>query len=301
MQTPTCTLTFTTYTTHFPTCNPKMAKIHYKFPPPPIIHITTTTHHPTIAMAKLIVLAFTIATLLAIASAHRTIVTTTIEEDDINPSSQRQQQCSRHLQGQQLRQCQTHLQQPDQTPFQQQQQTLQQCCQELRNVDQQCQCNAVKKIFAEVQQQQQQQQQQQETGPFGSQQIQRLKQKAENLPNQCNLQTRRQCQIKTGRECRQEVQGRQFNRCQRYVEQQSGSGYLRSVVSRPGQQGEVEQCCEELRNVDVECQCEAMKEVLNQAQRGQHQQGQEMRRVVENLKNQCNLEVQQCQIHSGMF
>ncbi|KAJ9537934.1 hypothetical protein OSB04_030667 [Centaurea solstitialis] len=256
-------------------------------------------------MAKLTLLALTIATLLALASAHKTIVTTVLEEDDTfdttNPSSQQQQQqqhCGRHLQGQQLRQCQTHLQ--NQNPSQQQQQTLQQCCQELRNIDQQCQCRAVKKIFAEVQQQQQQQQQQQETGPFGSQQTQRLKQKAENLPNQCNLQTRRQCQIKTPGQCRQDVQGRQFNRCQRYLEQQTGSGYLQTVVSNPEER---EQCCQELRNVEVECQCEAMKQVMRQAQGMQHQQQEmgEMRRMVEDLKNQCKLEVQQCQIQSGMF
>ncbi|KAJ9537938.1 hypothetical protein OSB04_030671 [Centaurea solstitialis] len=249
-------------------------------------------------MAKLTLLALTIATLLALASAHKTIVTTVVEEDEIfdttNPSSQQQQQqhCGRHLQGQQLRQCQTHLQ--EQNPSQQQQ-TLQQCCQELRNIDQQCQCRAVKKIFGEVQEQQQQQ-----TGPFGSQQTQRLKQKAENLPNQCNLQTRRQCQIKTPGQCRQEVQGRQFNRCQRYLEQQTGSGYLQTVVSNPEER---EQCCQELRNVEVECQCEAMKQVMRQAQGRQHQQQEmgEMRRMVEDLKNQCSLEVQQCQIHSGMF
>ncbi|KAI3716240.1 hypothetical protein L6452_23444 [Arctium lappa] len=253
-------------------------------------------------MAKLTVLiAFTIATLLAVTSAHRTIITTTIEDDTFDTS--RKQQCMQHLQGQQLQQCQIHLQQPEQS--QQQQQTLQQCCQELQNVDEQCRCKAVKQVFGEVQQQQQQRQQQQ-TGPFGSpsQEIQKLKQKAENLPRQCNLQTRKQCNIKTGNQCRQEVQGRQFNRCQKYLERQiTGGGYLMSAVWDRKQGGEVEQCCEELRNVDVECQCEAMKEVMREAQRAEQRRPEmgEMQRVVEDLKNQCNLEVEQCQVTSEMF
>ncbi|KAJ9537935.1 hypothetical protein OSB04_030668 [Centaurea solstitialis] len=246
-------------------------------------------------MAKLTLLVFTIATLLALASAHKTIVTTVLEEDDTtNPSSQ---QCGQQLQGQQLRQCQNHLQQPESLfPFpQQQQQTLQQCCQELRNVNPQCQCNAVKKIFGEVQQQQEQQGGI-FGGIFGPMQTQRLKQRAENIPNQCNLQTGRQCRVRTSGQCRQEVQGRQFNRCQRYLDQQTGSGY----GSNPDQ--EREQCCQELRNVEVECQCEAMKEVFNQGmqQQGQHQQPQ-IQRAVEDLMNRCNLEVQQCRISSGMF
>ncbi|XP_024980428.1 2S seed storage protein-like [Cynara cardunculus var. scolymus] len=257
-------------------------------------------------MAKLIVLAFTIATLLAFASAHRTIITTTIEDDtfDINTSS-RKDQCMQHLQSQQLQQCQRYLQQPNQSPFglpnPQQQQALQQCCQELRNIDEQCACKAVKQAFGEVQQQQQQQQQQ--AGPFGSQQTQQLKQKAENLPNVCNVQTRQQCNVKTVKQCRNQVQqAQQFNRCQKYLEQQAGSGYLRTVVSLEKQPQEVEQCCEELRNVDVECQCEAMKEVYNQAQREQQRpQMEQLGRMVQNLKNECNLEVEQCQVPSWRF
>ncbi|KAJ9537940.1 hypothetical protein OSB04_030673 [Centaurea solstitialis] len=202
-----------------------------------------------------------------------------------------------HLQSQQLRQCQNYLQQPDQTPFEHQQQTLQQCCQELQYVDQQCHCKAIKQVFSEVQQQVQQQQQQ---GPFGSMQIQKLKQKAENLQNQCNLQTRKQCQIKTMRQCQQQLQGRQFDRCQRYVEQQTGSGYLRSAVSSNPE--ERVQCCQELRNVEVECQCEAMKEVMRQGMQKEGMQEMGMiRRVVEDLKNQCNLDVEQCQLSSWMF
>ncbi|KAI3716238.1 hypothetical protein L6452_23442 [Arctium lappa] len=246
-------------------------------------------------MAKLILLAFTIATLLAVTSAH---ITTTIEDDTFEYNTNKKQQCSQHLQDQQLQQCQTYLQQPYQTPHTQQQQTLQQCCQELQNIDEQCRCKAVKQVFGEVQQQQQ------ETGPFGSS-SQQLKQKAENLPKQCNLQTKKQCNIKIGEQCRKDVQGRKFDRCQKYLEQTiTGSGgYLRTAVWKRKQADELEECCEEIRNVDVECQCEAMKEVMREAQGEEQRRPEtaEMRRVVQNLKNQCELEVEQCQIPSEMF
>ncbi|KAJ9537939.1 hypothetical protein OSB04_030672 [Centaurea solstitialis] len=247
-------------------------------------------------MAKLTLLVFTIAAFLALASAHRTIVTTTIA-DDTNPSSP---QCGQQLQSQPFWQCQTHLQQPESLfpipfplPFSQQQQTLQGCCQELRNVNPRCHCNAVKKIYGEVQQQQEQQGGI-FGGIFGPMQTQRLKQRVENLPNKCNIYTGTQCRVMTEGQCRQEVQGRPFSRCQRYLEQQTGSGYASNSEEMR------EQCCQELRNVEVECQCEAMKEVLNEAQRMQYQRP-EMPWMVEDLKNKCNLEVQQCQLSSRMF
>ncbi|KAI7747155.1 hypothetical protein M8C21_033334 [Ambrosia artemisiifolia] len=77
---------------------------------------------------------------------------------------------------------------------QQEQEILQQCCQQLQNLEEQCQCDAVKQVFREAWQQVQQQQRRQQQ--FGSQQSQRLRQKARILPNVCNLQSRR-CQIGT--------------------------------------------------------------------------------------------------------
>ncbi|KAL8237780.1 hypothetical protein R6Q59_018861 [Mikania micrantha] len=118
-------------------------------------------------MAKqLIALVLAFTALVAFATAHTTIVTTTIEDD--NPVS-RQRQCSQQLQGQRLNQCRMYLQQ-GQSPYevdirrQGQQQRVQQCCQELQNIDEQCQCEAIKQVFRDVQQQQQGQQ----VGPFGA-------------------------------------------------------------------------------------------------------------------------------------
>ncbi|MFS7984701.1 putative bifunctional inhibitor/plant lipid transfer protein/seed storage helical [Helianthus anomalus] len=295
-------------------------------------------------MAKLIVLALAFAALVAFATAHTTIITTTIEDE--NPISG-QRQCSQRLQGQRLNQCRMFLQQ-GQIPFeldnpqmgqQQQQQILQQCCQQLQNVEEQCQCEAVKQVFREAQQQVQQQQGPQSVPFVHSQQAQRLKQKAQILPNVCNLQSRR-CEIGiitttvtesnidipfrerpfgTGsQQCRETEIQRPVSQCQRFVEQQMQQSprSTRPYQQRPGQQqqrGLQQQCCNELQNVKRECQCEAVQEVARRVMRQpqQHQQqrrgqfgGQEMetaRRVIQNLPNQCDLEVQQCNIPYGMM
>uniref|UniRef100_A0A251TA69 Bifunctional inhibitor/plant lipid transfer protein/seed storage helical domain-containing protein n=1 Tax=Helianthus annuus TaxID=4232 RepID=A0A251TA69_HELAN len=154
-------------------------------------------------MAKQIVLALAFAALVAFATAHTTIITTTIEDE--NPISG-QRQCSQRIQGQRLNQCRMFLQQGQNIPRefdnpqmgrqQQEQQLLQQCCQELQNIEGQCQCEAVKQVFREAQQQVQQQQGRQSVPFRGSQQTQQLKQKAQILPNVCNLQSRR-CEIGT--------------------------------------------------------------------------------------------------------
>ncbi|KAI3675553.1 hypothetical protein L1987_85143 [Smallanthus sonchifolius] len=210
-------------------------------------------------MAKLIALALAFAALVAFATAHTTIVTTTIEDE--NPVS-RQRQCSQQLQGQRG----------------QQQQGIQQCCQELQNVEEQCQCEAVKQVFRDVQQQQ---------GQFGSQQTQQLKQRAQMIPNQCNLQSR-QCQI-----------GNIMTESNIDIPFRSGSQQCReSEIQRP-----VNQC-------QRECQCEAVEEVARKVMRQQQQGGRRqyggqqderemVRRVVQNLPNQCYLDVKQCSIPYG--
>ncbi|KAK1440019.1 hypothetical protein QVD17_05844 [Tagetes erecta] len=277
-------------------------------------------------MAKLIALALAFAALVAFATAHTTIVTTTIE--DQNPISS-QRQCSQRLQGKRFNQCRMFLQSPYQDNTQSQ--LTQQCCQELKNVDEQCQCEAVKQVLRDVQRQQQHQ-----MGPFGSQQTQQLKQKAQMLPNQCQLQTR-QCQIGSimtttttitddsnfdipfwhpskgsgsKQQCSQSELQSPINQCQRYVEQQVQSPWTMMIMKRGEQQQGLQQCCNELQYLERECQCEAVEEVARKVmkqQQGSSQYGgrrqsggqsemQVVRRVLQNLPNQCELEVQQCSI-----
>ncbi|KAF5781581.1 putative bifunctional inhibitor/plant lipid transfer protein/seed storage helical [Helianthus annuus] len=150
-------------------------------------------------MANLTIIALTLAALVAFDTAHTTIITTTIEDE--NPISE-QRQCSQRLQGQRLNQCRMFLmkgQINDEEYFPQmakpEEVILQYCCQELQNIEEPCQCEAVKRVYRDVKQQLQQQQGP-HFGPFGFQKIQKSKQKAQVLPNLCNLHSK-QCQIGT--------------------------------------------------------------------------------------------------------
>ncbi|GJX64204.1 2S seed storage protein-like protein [Tanacetum coccineum] len=203
-------------------------------------------------MAKLIVLALAFAAIVAFASAYSTIVTTTFEDDNqYSP-----QRCTQRLQGQRFNQCQKYLQQGqgafDQWwPFSQQsEQGVEQCCNELERVDQQCQCAAVQQVYQKAQQMQGQQ-----GGLFGGQKIQQLREKAQNLPNRCNLRVQscplprvitttitednRKSGSQSQQSCYQRIQGQRFQQCQRYIQeaQQSGSyGPLLMSTNKQGQQ-----------------------------------------------------------------
>nr|XP_043620134.1 uncharacterized protein LOC122591981 [Erigeron canadensis] len=309
------------------------------------------------AMAKLTLLALAFTALVAFATAHTTIVTTTIEDE--NPIAQ-VPMCRQRLQSQRLDKCHLYLQQ-GQIPYdelisrgqfqpgqiQGQQQLQQQCCQQLQNVDRQCQCEAVKQVFEQSRQIVQGQQQHQQ-GQFGSQRQleQQLEQKAQRLPQQCRLQVREQeCQIRGSsggfsnpqQQCSR-VQGQSFNQCQRFIQQaQQESGSLMRISRQSQQlQQQLQQCCNELENVQRDCQCEAFEEVYRQAvqqqqggrqqqqrpwqqqggqqrpwqqQGGQHQQQpwqqqggqQQIGQAMQAIRDQCNIEVQQCRVPSAMF
>nr|ARD06058.1 PawS-like protein 1a [Streptoglossa macrocephala] len=114
-----------------------------------------------------------------------------------------QGQCRRQIQGQQLNHCQMHVTQGiiRMTVENRSQQHLDQCCNQLQRMQEQCQCEAIQQVVDQVLRQQQQggrpqqyggQQQQQ-----GGQQQQILR-KAQMLPNQCNLRVQ-QCPIRIPR------------------------------------------------------------------------------------------------------
>ena len=148
-------------------------------------------------MAKVLIAAAIMIAFLALAEASRfrTTITTVVEEDE-NQGGQSQQRCRQQIrqQQQQLRHCQQYLSQ--RSPFEldimnqqgQQQQHLRECCQGLQNVEDQCQCDAVREAVRQVQQQGGRGEGQ------GGPEMQQVTQKARNLPQQCNL-GRRECQI----------------------------------------------------------------------------------------------------------
>ncbi|KAL6521108.1 hypothetical protein OROGR_017677 [Orobanche gracilis] len=135
---------------------------------------------------------------LATATTYTTTVTTTTFKDEVNPGQQ--QQCQRQLQGRQFRSCQRYLMQRSASDVEededalemmgtgnpdQKQQSLNECCQQLKNVNEQCRCEAIKRAV--------QQTQQKEGQPSTGQS--QVYQKAMELPRMCNMRPQ-QCQIR---------------------------------------------------------------------------------------------------------
>ncbi|XP_059282658.1 2S seed storage albumin protein-like [Lycium ferocissimum] len=130
-------------------------------------------------MAKLSLAAALLLCLLAVASANS--FTITVTEDDIdNPS----QSCQEQIQRQRLNHCRMYLSRSrqyelsmvtDDDKSNQAQEHLQQCCQEMRNMDTQCRCQALRRMVS------------QERGTQG-QQAERMLGRARYLPRMCNIQ-----------------------------------------------------------------------------------------------------------------
>ncbi|KAL6507730.1 hypothetical protein OROGR_023925 [Orobanche gracilis] len=145
------------------------------------------TKNITLAAALLVALVA-----MASATTYTTTVTTTTFEEEGNPGQQ--QQCQRQLQGRQFRSCQRYLSSQKSRPYTeededvlqmmgtgnrgQRQQSLQECCHQLKNVDEQCRCEAIRCTVRQMQQKE------------GQQQIgesQQVYQKAMDLPRKCNM------------------------------------------------------------------------------------------------------------------
>ncbi|KZV34983.1 2S albumin precursor [Dorcoceras hygrometricum] len=135
---------------------------------------------------------------LAAANTYTTTITTTIDDID-NPGQQ--QQCQRQLQGRRFQSCQRYLQQGRQggrddsedgelvLPAEsrgEQSESLRQCCDELRQVNERCRCEAIKQAVRE---------QQQEGGGYRGQEFEEVYDRARNLPQRCQMRHPRQCQL----------------------------------------------------------------------------------------------------------
>nr|ARD06072.1 PawS-like protein 1b [Streptoglossa macrocephala] len=151
-------------------------------------------------MAKAVLIALAIFAFAGVSAYTTTVTTTTVEDngrwfiDSLETNTRGSQgQCRRQIQGQQLDHCQMHLSQGmiRMTVENRSQQHLDQCCNQLQRVQEQCQCEAIQQMVEQVYRQQQQQQQ------YGGQQQQILR-KAQMLPNQCNLRVQ-QCPIRIPR------------------------------------------------------------------------------------------------------
>ncbi|KAK2639527.1 hypothetical protein Ddye_027322 [Dipteronia dyeriana] len=146
-------------------------------------------------MAKLAALSTFFAVLLLVANAYayRTTITT-VEIDEENSRWDRpgsQQQCREEIQQRDLSDCEQYITQSrgqgrvmmmtDGANPERQSQSLQQCCKQMRQLDDKCQCSALKQIVQEGQQYGRQ-----GRGPEQMQMMER----AQTVVSQCNLPQR---------------------------------------------------------------------------------------------------------------
>ncbi|XP_059283199.1 2S sulfur-rich seed storage protein 2-like isoform X1 [Lycium ferocissimum] len=131
-------------------------------------------------MAKISLVAALLLCLLAVATANT--FTVTVKEDDME--NQGSQRCQEQIQRQRLNHCRMYLSRSrqyelsmvtDDDESNQAQEHLQQCCQELRNMDTQCRCQALRRMVS------------QEQGTQGHQ-AERMLGRARYLPRMCNIQ-----------------------------------------------------------------------------------------------------------------
>ncbi|KAJ8555733.1 hypothetical protein K7X08_013229 [Anisodus acutangulus] len=136
-------------------------------------------------MARVMILAAILFMAVTVSSSR--IMTITIAEDAENPQSQRCQQ--QIQQAQKLRSCQQYLRQ--QTQFQEEEDKVsrdkQQCCEQLRQIQEpQCRCEGLSQVVQHAQQQ----------GELQGRERQQMIRTAENLPGLCQLSPQR-CEIQT--------------------------------------------------------------------------------------------------------
>ncbi|XP_047320784.1 2S seed storage albumin protein-like [Impatiens glandulifera] len=149
-------------------------------------------------MAKLTIFALLALFALAhVATAFRTTVTVVEEEEDFNPARP-QQRCQEQIQRQQqLRHCQMHLKEKFRRQSsvlamstddnnEDEDQYLDQCCQQLRNLNEQCRCKGLQ----EAVRQQQQQTRGEERGQTEQRQKKKIVEEAERLPSRCDVSPR---------------------------------------------------------------------------------------------------------------
>ncbi|KAL5722891.1 hypothetical protein ACHQM5_006351 [Ranunculus cassubicifolius] len=136
-------------------------------------------------MARLAIVGALLMVLLAIAQAstYRTIITTEIDEPIQLTVSQR---CRQQIQGMRMNSCMRYLQ--PYMLFPQMGEQVQQCCNELNNVSDECKCEAIEQTVENVMSYQGQGQR----GQQQQQQMREVMQKAQQLPQMCGFQ--QQCE-----------------------------------------------------------------------------------------------------------
>ena len=102
--------------------------------------------------------------------------------------------------------------------------------------------------------------------------------------------------------CQEQIQRVEMGSCEQYVSQSRPRLALRGIHSSRGDQGRVQECCEQMRQVDRQCQCEALRSLIEeqtQQQRLKQEETQEVMRRATEIQRQCGLP--DCQSQSIWF
>ncbi|KAI7736197.1 hypothetical protein M8C21_007978 [Ambrosia artemisiifolia] len=92
-------------------------------------------------------------------------------------------------------------------------------------------------------------------------------------------------------QCRSQIQSQQLDHCQMHLTQ--GIQNPRRPFQR--EQQHLQQCCSQLNQVNPECQCDAIRQVFNEARRQGGQRAiSQIASKAQRLPNDCGLEVQHC-------
>lgn len=102
--------------------------------------------------------------------------------------------------------------------------------------------------------------------------------------------------------CQEQIQRVELGSCEQYVSQSRPRFALRGIHGSRGDQERVQQCCEHIRQVDRQCQCDALRSMIEEQTRQQRPEQEEMqeamRRATE-IQRQCGMP--DCQSESIWF
>ncbi|KAI4388171.1 hypothetical protein MLD38_000526 [Melastoma candidum] len=130
-----------------------------------------------------------LAALTVAVSSHRTTVTTVVVDDDENPGTICRERvrvhnllhCQHYLsRGRQILEMRGGMEEPERR-----QQQLQECCQQLRKMEEQCRCEGIRKVVREQSQREKLQ------GP----ELRELVQRAQDLPSMCRVPLQQRCEM----------------------------------------------------------------------------------------------------------
>ncbi|KAF9672952.1 hypothetical protein SADUNF_Sadunf11G0097800 [Salix dunnii] len=82
--------------------------------------------------------------------------------------------------------------------------------------------------------------------------------------------------------CQEQIQRVEMGSCEQYVSESRPRLALRGSHSSRGDQGRVQECCEQMRQVDRRCQCDALRSMIEEQTRQQRPEQEETQELARN-------------------